>query len=142
MSWPEPQRPGEPADTSRAWHWVSRGEDGGRHAQPVSWNAALRRWTLWDGVTLTPAEAAERLRYHGAALTPEETEHHVAQAVASIVPPAPEEPRGLAALAASALPEPPPAMVYRKDAIRNHLLIFAGTLFGTLFLVEKFNILR
>ncbi|WP_270936566.1 hypothetical protein, partial [Falsiroseomonas oryzae] len=65
----------------------------------------------------------------------------VAQATPAAPPPE-EEPRGLAALAASALPEPPPAMVYKKDAIRNHLLIFAGTLFGTLFIIDKFNIMR
>jgi hypothetical protein len=142
MSWPEPQRPGEPAESSRAWHWVSRAEDHGQHAQPVSWNPALRRWTLWDGAALTPPEAAERLRYHGPALTPGEMETRVAEAIAAAVPPEPEEPRGLAALAASALPPPPPAMVYRKHAIRNHLLIFAGTLFGTLFLIEQFNLMR
>jgi hypothetical protein len=142
MSWPEPQRPGEPAESSRAWHWVSRLEDYGRHAQPVSWNAALRRWTLWDGGSLTPAEAVDRLRYHGPAMTPDETEAKVAEAVAAAVPPEPDVPRGLAALAASAEPPPPPAMVYRKHAIRNHILIFAGTLFGTLFLIEKFNLMR
>ena len=50
--------------------------------------------------------------------------------------------RGLAALGATSIPDPPPAMVFRKDAVRNHLLIFAGTLFGTLFLIEKFNLMR
>jgi hypothetical protein len=142
MSWPEAQRPGEPSDHGRPWHWVSRAEDAGQHAQPVSWNPALRRWTLWDGGSLTAAEAAERLRYHGPALTPDETRAHVARAVAAAAPPEPEIPRGLAALAAAALPEPPPAMVYRKHAIRNHILIFAGTLFGTLFVVEKLNLMR
>jgi hypothetical protein len=142
MSWPEPQRPGEPADTAKPWHWVSRIEDRGQHPQPVSWNPALRRWTLWDGATLTPQEADLRLRYHGPALTPDEAEMRVAQAVASLAPPAPTEPRGLAALAASADPDPPPAMIYRRDAVRNHLLIFAGTLAGTLFLIEKFNLMR
>jgi hypothetical protein len=33
-------------------------------------------------------------------------------------------------------------MVYRAAAVRNHLLIFAGTLFGTLFIIEKFNIMK
>jgi hypothetical protein len=33
-------------------------------------------------------------------------------------------------------------MVFRKDAVRNHLLIFAGTLFGTLFLLDQFNMMR
>jgi hypothetical protein len=53
-----------------------------------------------------------------------------------------EEPRGLAALAASAPPEPPPATVYRRDAVRNHLLIFAGTLFGTIFVIEEFGLMQ
>jgi hypothetical protein len=52
-------------------------------------------------------------------------------------PTEPEEPRGLAALAASADPPPPLEMVYKKDAVRMHLLIFAGTLVATLFLAEK-----
>ncbi len=132
MAWPDTTRPGEPAETARPWHWVSRHGDAGP-PQPVSWNPALRRWTLWDGVTLTPQQAQGALRYHGPALTPEETKAVEAEA---------GPPRGLAGLAASALPEPPPRMVYRAAAVRNHLLIFAGTLFGTLFIIDKFNIMK
>ena len=63
-------------------------------------------------------------------------------AVAAVVPAPAAELRGLAALGASSVPDPPPELVRRKDAIRNHLLIFAGTLFGTLFLIDKFNLMR
>ncbi|MBU8543615.1 MULTISPECIES: hypothetical protein [Roseomonadaceae] len=130
MAWPDPHRPGEPADPSRPWHWVARIEDGAAATPlPIGWNGALRNWMVWDGSAVTAAEAARRFTYLGPCLTPAE-----AQARAES---APEEPRGLAALAASATPPPPPAMVFRKDAVRNHLLIFAGTLFGTLFLAEK-----
>lgn len=145
MAWPDPARPGEPPDLARPWHWVARAEDGGRHPLPVGWNPNLRQWTLWDGATLAPAEAAQRLAYLGPCLTPAEAEAARAAAIAAATPPEPEgpiEPRGLAALAASALPEPPPAMVYKKDAVRIHLLIFAGTLFGTLFLADQFNLFR
>ena len=50
-----------------------------------------------------------------------------------------EPPRGLAALAASALPPPPPKMVYKNKAVMMHVLIFLGTLFGTLFLLDQFG---
>ncbi len=139
MSWPDPQRPGEPADPGRPWHWVHRAEDRHGHPLPIGWNMHLRHWVLWDGATIGPEEAARRFAYAGPCLTPAETHAAVSDAVAAADPP---EPRGLAALAASALPEPPPAMVYRKEAIRNHLLIFAGTLFGTAFLIDKFNLMR
>jgi len=144
MAWPDPQRPGEPGDPQRPWHWVGRAEDAAAHPLPLGWNPHLRHWIAWDGATLSPEEAGRRFTYLGPCRTPAETEALVADAVAAAAPAAlpPEEPRGLAALAASAMPDPPPAMVYRKDAIRIHLLIFAGTLFGTLFLVDKFNLLR
>ncbi|MGX9966911.1 hypothetical protein ACVFYP_26545 [Roseomonas sp. F4] len=132
MAWPDPNRPGEPADPSRPWHWVARAEDRSQAPLPIGWNGALRNWMVWDGSAVTADEAARRFTYLGPCLTPAET----AQALAAAGPLAPEEPRGLAALAASATPPPPPAMVFRKDAVRNHLLIFAGTLFGTLFLAE------
>lgn len=135
MAWPDPQRPGEPADPSRPWHWVARVEDRGRAPLPIGWNGALRQWMVWDGSAVTAEEAARRFAYLGPCLTPAETEQVLAAALPA-EPRAPEEPRGLAALAASATPPPPPAMVYRRDAVRNHLLIFAGTLFGTLFLAE------
>jgi len=141
MSWPDPQRPGEPAG-SDPWHWVSRIEDAGANPQPVSWNSALRRWTGWDGAALSPEEAGRRFTYLGPALSPGEVSARIASAVTAATPPEAGPPRGLAALAASAPPEPPPAMVYRSAAIRNHLLIFAGTLFGTLFLIEKFGLMR
>jgi hypothetical protein len=152
MSWPDAARPGEPADTTRPWHWVTRRDDGGMHPLPVGWNPHLRHWVLWDGATIGTEEAARRFGYLGPALTPTEAEARAAEAAAAAVraaPPAAPEPerppqplRGLAALAASAPPEPLPAMVFRKDAIRVHLLIFAGTLFGTLFVIDKFNVLR
>jgi hypothetical protein len=148
MSWPHAERPGEPADTSRPWHWVTRREDGGLHPLPIGWNPHLRHWVTWDGGTLAPREAAERFGYLGPCVTPAEAEAKLAEAVAAATPAAPPrevppgELRGLAGLAANSIPDPPPTMVFRKDAIRNHLLIFAGTLFGTLFLIDKFNIMR
>jgi hypothetical protein len=144
MAWPDPARPGEPADASRPWHWVARTEDSNRAPLPIGWNGALQNWMVWDGSAVTAPEAARRFTYLGPCLTPAEAEEALAKARAATVaatvaatPAEPEEPRGLAALAASAIPPPPPAMVFRKDAIRNHILIFAGTLFGTLFLAEK-----
>jgi hypothetical protein len=144
MPWPD-ARPGEPADTNRPWHWVSRAEDGGSHPLPLGWNPHLRHWVLWDGSTIAPEEAARRFAYLGPCMTPAETDARVADAVAAATPaapPPPEEPRGLAALAASALPDPPPAMVYKNKAVATHVMIFLGTLFGTLFLAEKFNLFR
>ena len=138
MAWPNPTHPGEPAD-SRPWHWVARVEDGSRTALPIGWNGALRQWMVWDGSAVGPEEAARRFLYLGPCLTPTETEAALAEAKSGA---AAEPLRGLAALAASATPPPPPSMVFRKDAIRNHLLIFAGTLFGTMFLIDKFNLMR
>jgi hypothetical protein len=135
MAWPDPARPGEPADAARPWHWVARSDDTGRAPLPIGWNGALRQWMVWDGSAVTAPEAARRFIYLGPCLTPAEAAEAQARALAQ-PPPAPEEPRGLAALAASATPPPPPSMVFRKDAVRNHLLIFGGTLFGTLFLAE------
>ncbi|MBX9596258.1 MAG: hypothetical protein K2X46_17970 [Roseomonas sp.] len=128
MAWPNPTRPGEPADANRPWHWVARSDDTSRVPLPIGWNGAMRAWMVWDGSTVSAAEAAQRFTYLGPCLTPAETK--AAQAASA-------EPRGLAALAASATPPPPPAMIYKKDAVRVHLLIFAGTLFATLFLAEK-----
>jgi hypothetical protein len=142
MSWPIAERPGEPADTNRPWHWVARADDGGRHPLPLGWNPHLRNWAQWDGTSLAPAEAAQRFAYLGPCMTPAEAEAKLAAAVAAIAPAPVAEPRGLAALAANSVPDPPPTLVFRKDAIRNHLLIFAGTLFGTLFLIDKFNLMR
>jgi hypothetical protein len=142
MSWPHAERPGEPADTNRPWHWVARKEDGGQHPLPLGWNPHLRNWVLWDGTSLAPAEAAQRFGYLGACMTPAETDAKVSAAVAAVAPAPAVELRGLAALGASSVPDPPPELVRRKDAIRNHLLIFAGTLFGTLFLIDKFNLMR
>lgn len=132
MAWPNQQRPGEPGD-ARPWHWVARAEDSAATPLPIGWNGALRQWMVWDGSTIGPEEAAKRFRYLGPALTPAETAMKVTAAAANAKP---EEPRGLAALAASAVPPPPPSMVFRKDAVRNHLLIFVGTLVATLFIAE------
>lgn len=140
MAWPIPQRPGEPEDANRPWHWVARAEDAGQAPLPIGWNGALRHWMVWDGSSVTAEEAARRFTYLGPCLTPAEADAALARARAAAVPPPPaepQEPRGLAALAASAEPPPPPAMIYRKDAVRMHLLIFAGTLVATLFLAEK-----
>ncbi|MGG5808841.1 hypothetical protein [Falsiroseomonas sp. CW058] len=146
MAWPDPRRPGEPADPNRPWHWVTRSEDGGLHPLPLGWNPHLRHWVAWDGATLSVEEAARRFGYLGPCLTPAETQAQIAEAAAVPAADSPERaaepPRGLAALAASAVPDPPPAMVYRKDAIRIHLLVFAGTLIGTVFLIDKFNVMR
>ena len=87
---------------------------------PLGWNAAARQWLSWDGSALAPAEAARRFRYLGPALTPAE----VAAEAASAEP-------------AETLPVTPLEMVPRRDAIRNHLLIFVGSVVATLFLAEK-----
>jgi hypothetical protein len=140
MSWPD-SRPGEPADPNRPWHWVTRSGEAAGHPLPIGWNTHLRHWVLWDGSTIGTEDAARRFAYVGPCLTPAETQAALAEAVAAATPAAPppeETPRGLAALAASAVPDPPPAMVYRKDAVRMHLMIFAGTLIATVFLAEKF----
>jgi hypothetical protein len=76
------------------------------------------------------AEAAQRFGYLGACMTPAEADAKVTAAVAAVAPAPAAELRGLAALGASSIPDPPPELMRRKDAIRNHLLIFAGTLFG------------
>lgn len=119
-AWPNTARPGEPADTARPWHWLARLDDGGQAPVPLGWNSAARQWLSWDGSALAPAEAARRFRYLGPALTPEE--------VAA-------ETKPVEVLEAT--PTPPADMVLRRDAIRNHLLIFAGSVVATLFLAEK-----
>ncbi len=143
MPWPDAARPGRPADPDRPWHWLAEAEGG--PPRPAGWNAHLGNWVLWDRSTVEPDEAARRFAYVGPALTPAEAETALAKARASAVPPPPAEPevpRGLAALAASSVPDPPPAMVYRKDAVRNHILIFVGTLVATIFLIETFGLMR
>jgi len=130
MAWPNPERPGEPIDP-RPWHWAARIEDISSTPLPIGWNGALGQWMVWDGSTVSPADAARRFNYLGPCLTPDETGAAIAKARAAV-----QEPRGLAALAASAVPPPPPAMMFRKDAIRNYLLIFAGTVTIILFLAE------
>ncbi len=131
MAWPNPQRPGEPADANRPWHWVSRRDDAGAAPLPIGWNGALGQWMIWDGSQVSASEAAQRFAYLAPCLTLGETEAALAARAAAA------EPRGLAALAASADPAPPPAMIYKKDAVRMHLVVFAGTLITTLFLAEK-----
>ncbi|MFN7306716.1 MAG: hypothetical protein ACK5V0_05970 [Alphaproteobacteria bacterium] len=116
-TWPNAARPGEPADTARPWHWLARLDDGGQAPLPLGWNAAARQWLSWDGSALAPEEAARRFRYLGPALTPAEVE---AKAEPAVV----EQPQ-------------PVDMVPRRDAIRNHLLIFVGSVVATLFLAEK-----
>jgi hypothetical protein len=138
MAWPDSNRPGEPGD-ARPWHWVARAEDGAGTPLPIGWNGALRQWMVWDGSNVGPEEAARRFTYLGPALTPAETAARLAEAEAGR---APEPLRGLAALAASAQPPPPDHLVRRKDAVRNHILIFAGTLFGTLWLAEMVGLIK
>ena len=119
-AWPNTARPGEPADTARPWHWVAHLDDGGQAPVPLGWNPAARQWLSWDGSALAPEEAARRFRYLGPALTPAEV---VAEAkTVEIV---------------DTTPVPPADMVPRRDAIRNHLLIFVGSVVATLFLAEK-----
>ncbi len=119
-AWPNAARPGEPADAARPWHWLERLDDGGQAPLPMGWNAAARQWLSWDGSALAPEEAARRFRYLGPALTP-------AEVAAEAVPAAPIE----------TLPVAPTDVVPRRDAIRNHLLIFVGSVVATLFLAEK-----
>ena len=119
-AWPNAARPGEPTDAARPWHWLARLDDGGLAPLPMGWNAAARQWLSWDGSALAPEEAARRFRYLGPALTP-------AEVAAEAVPAAPIE----------TLPVAPADMVPRRDAIRNHLLIFVGSVVATLFLAEK-----
>jgi hypothetical protein len=99
---------------------LARLDDGGQAPVPLGWNSAARQWLSWDGSALAPAEAARRFRYLGPALTPEEV----------AVETKPVE-------VLEATPTPPADMVPRRDAIRNHLLIFAGSVVATLFLAEK-----
>jgi hypothetical protein len=99
---------------------LARLDDGGLAPLPMGWNAAARQWLSWDGSALAPEEAARRFRYLGPALTP-------AEVAAEAVPAAPIE----------TLPVAPADMVPRRDAIRNHLLIFVGSVVATLFLAEK-----
>ena len=119
-AWPNTTRPGEPADTARPWHWLARLDDGGQAPLPLGWNPAARQWLSWDGTALAPEEAARRFRYLGPALTPAEV---AAEAVRIETVEAP--------------PSAPADMVPRRDAIRNHLLIFVGSVVATLFLAEK-----
>ncbi len=119
-AWPNTTRPGEPADTARPWHWLARLDDGGQAPLPLGWNPAARQWLSWDGTALAPEEAARRFRYLGPALTPAEV---AAEAVRIETVEAP--------------PSAPADMVPRRDAIRNHVLIFLGSVVTTLFLAEK-----
>jgi len=119
-AWPDAARPGEPADPARAWHWLARMDDGGQAPVPLGWNPAARQWLSWDGSALAPAEAARRFRYLGPALTPAEVAAEAVPAEATEAPPA-----------------PPLDMVPKREAIRNHLLIFVGSVVATLFLAEK-----
>ncbi|MGI9129727.1 MAG: hypothetical protein ACR2IG_16090 [Roseomonas sp.] len=119
-AWPNATRPGEPADTARPWHWLARLDDGGQAPVPMGWNAAARQWLSWDGSALAPSEAARRFHYLGPALTPAEVAAEAVQA----------DP-------IQTTPPPPADMVPRREAIRNHLLIFVGSVVATLFMAEK-----
>ena len=119
-AWPNTARPGEPADTARPWHWLARLDDGGQAPVPLGWNSAARQWLSWDGSALAPEEAARRFRYLCPALPPAEGAVEAA-ATEKFTP----------------VPAHPADMVPRRDAIRNHVLIFAGSVVATLFLAEK-----
>jgi hypothetical protein len=119
-AWPNTARPGEPADTARPWHWLAHVDDGGRAPVPLGWNPAARQWLSWNGTALAPEEAARRFRYLGPALTPDEVAAETAQAEAMPI-----------------MPAIPVDTVPRRDAIRNHLLIFVGSVVATLFIAEK-----
>ena len=119
-AWPDAARPGEPADTARPWHWLARLDDGGQAPVPLGWNPAVRQWLSWDGSALAPAEAARRFRYLGPALTPAEVAAEAAQTEAM-----------------PSMPPMPVDMVRKRDAIRNHVLIFIGSVVATLFVAEK-----
>ncbi len=119
-AWHNTARPGEPTDTARPWHWLARLDDGGQAPVPLGWNPAAQQWLSWDGSALAPEEAARRFRYLCPALPPAEVAAETAQA--DVV---------------EALPAPPIDMVPKRDAIRNHLLIFVGSVVATLFLAEK-----
>ena len=95
-------------------------DDGGQAPVPLGWNPAARQWLSWDGTALAPDEAARRFRYLGPALPP--AEGVVEAAAAEKFTPVSAHPAD---------------MVPRRDAIRNHLLIFAGSVVATLFLAEK-----
>jgi hypothetical protein len=99
---------------------LARLDDGGQAPVPLGWNSAARQWLSWDGTALAPEEAARRFRYLGPALTPAE--------VATETRPVEIQ---------EATPALPHDMVFRRDAVRNHLLIFVGSVVATLFLVEK-----
>jgi hypothetical protein len=99
---------------------LARLDDGGQAPVPLGWNPAVRQWLSWDGSALAPAEAARRFRYLGPALTPAEVAAEAAQAEAM-----------------PSMPPMPVDMVRKRDAIRNHVLIFIGSVVATLFVAEK-----
>jgi hypothetical protein len=99
---------------------LARLDDGGQAPIPLGWNSAARQWLSWDGSALAPEEAARRFRYLGPALPPAEGVVEVASA------------ERFAPVSAH-----PADMILRRDAIRNHLLIFVGSVVATLFLAEK-----
>jgi hypothetical protein len=133
--WPNPERPGEPADPARPWHWVTRAGDAGGTPLPIGWNGALRQWLVWDGAPISPEEAAQRFAYVGPCQTPAETKALVAEAAEGA---ASKELRGYAGMAAAAAnrPELPPAMMLRKHAIMANIGVFIGTAVTILYLAE------
>ena len=71
--WPDPARPGWPLNPEKdGWHWVKI-IHGISQPRPRLWWSKIDRWELSDGALISPSEFAERWRYLGLVLTPDET---------------------------------------------------------------------
>ena len=67
-----PGKPGVPRDPERdGWHWVKI-IHGISQPRPRLWWSKIDRWELSDGALISPSEFAERWRYLGSVLTPDE----------------------------------------------------------------------
>lgn len=71
-TWLDPARPGVPLNPERnGWHWVKI-----IHLisqpRPRLWRSKIDRWELSDGALISPSEFAERWRYLGPVLLPNE----------------------------------------------------------------------
>ena len=68
-----PGKPGVPINADRdGWHWVKI-IHGISQPRPRLWWSKIDRWELSDGALISPSEFAERWRYLGLVLTPDET---------------------------------------------------------------------
>lgn len=69
-NWPD--KPGVPLNPEKdGWHWVKI-IHGISHPRPRLWWSKIDRWELSDGALISPSEFAERWRYLGPVLTPDE----------------------------------------------------------------------